>query len=331
MHAEGSTSQNGKQKNIRKARWFWGAVVSLLILAAAAGMLFWPQKVLLIHPTAAKRAISALPAGICEVHVIDVGQGASILVRTQSKNILVDGGERAQGGTVVNYLKELGVTQLDFVIASHHHTDHIGGLIEVFEKIKTKNIIMPDVPEAMLPTNSTYFDFLNTAEESGAQIQIISNPQEIVMGEQVALSVVGPFLQNPGILNDTSLVVRVDAIDISFLLMGDAEASAENALLQSNIPLEAEILIAGHHGGATSSSAPFLARVSPRAAIISVGAENPYGHPHREALARLQNAAWVYRTDLNKTVVCVTDGSAVAVSTHQTDTVYQANALGRVV
>ena len=301
----------------------------LLILAAAAGMLFWRQEVLLIHPIAAKRAMNVLPAEICEVHVIDVGQGASILVRTQTMNVLVDGGERAQGGTVVNYLKELGVTQLDFVIASHHHTDHIGGLIEVLKRIKTKHIIMPDVPDAMLPTNATYFRFLDAAQESGAQIQIIKEPLRFSMGKPVTLSIVGPFLKNPAVLNDTTLVVRVDAMDVSFLLMGDAEASIENALLQSNDPIEAEILVAGHHGGATSSSATFLAGVSPRAVIIPVGDDNPYGHPHREALARLQSAARVYRTDLNKTVVCVTDGSAVAVSTHKTDTVYQANVPGR--
>ena len=330
MRAEGSTRQSGKQKNKRGFRRLWGVAVPLLILGAAAGLLFWRQEVLLIHPIAAQRAMNVLPAEICEVHIIDVGQGASILVRTQTINILVDGGERAQGGMVANYLKELGVKQLDYVIVSHHHTDHIGGLIEVLKKIKTKSIIMPDVPDAMLPTNATYFHFLDAAEKSGAQIQIVKEPLQIGLGEPISLSVVGPFLQNPAILNDTTLVIRVDAMDVSFLLMGDAETSAEDALLQSNIPIEAEILVAGHHGGATSSAKPFLTAVYPRAAIISVGADNPYGHPHHEALARLQSAARVYRTDLDKTVVCVTDGSAVAVTTHKTDTVYQANKPGRV-
>jgi beta-lactamase superfamily II metal-dependent hydrolase len=111
--------------------------------------------------------------------------------------------------------------------------------------------------------------------------------------------------------------------------MGDAEADAETALLQSKQPIDADILVAGHHGGSTSSIQAFLDAVNPKTVVIPVGEDNPYGHPHREALSRLQSAAPVLRTDLDETVVCLTDGNTSKISPHRTATVIESAAAGR--
>ncbi len=328
MDADKPMTSQKEKAPIKKRHNLWITAL-IILLAAAAGVLFWHREILLIHPATAKRAMEAMPQAVCAVHVIDVGQGAGILVRTPTAAVLIDAGERARGDEVVGYLKALGVDRLDVVIASHHHTDHIGGLIEVLSRVETSYLLMPDVPDGMQPTNGTYFRFLDAAEKSGALVQIATQPMQVVMGDEVVLTVLGPFMPEPQSLNDTTLVVRVDAGKTGFLFMGDAESAAETALLQSKQPIDADILVAGHHGGSTSSIQDFLDAVNPKTVVIPVGADNPYGHPHREALSRLQSAAPVLRTDLDETVVCLTDGYTIKVSTHRNDTVLESDDAGR--
>jgi competence protein ComEC len=199
------------------------------------------------------------------------------------------------------------------MIASHPHSDHIGGLTELVKKMPVKKLIMPSVPKKLVPNNGMYRDFLAALESEQIPVEICDGPQTVDLGG-ASLAIIGPFLEDPGNLNDCSLAVRVDARDASFLLMGDCEAPAEKALMASGTDLDTDILLAGHHGSDTSSTPAFLLAVTPMASAVSVGEGNSYGLPDKSIIARLLRFGPVYRTDQQGGIVFSTDGETISVS-----------------
>lgn len=241
------------------------------------------------------------------VHVIDVGQGDSILVKFGSHAMLIDAGERGNTDIIVNYLKGLGVEKLEYVVATHPHSDHIGSMPGVIEAFEVQNVIMPKLPKKLVPTTSIYKQLIKTVKASGAKT-ISAKPQAEYMLGDAKITILGP-VGTPEDLNDASIVLRVDYGSNSFMFTGDAEAASEKRILDSGADVNADVLKMGHHGSSTSTCKEFFDAVSPSLALISCGADNDYGHPHRETLQLLKESGIDYeRTDLKGTIIVGSDG-----------------------
>jgi len=250
------------------------------------------------------------------IHVLDMGQADSVLIRSPGMNVLIDAGENDQGALVLRYLEDLGIGKLDIVIGTHPHSDHIGGLDTVISGTRIGKVILPAIPDDLVPTTQTYTDLLTAIDGKGLRITVAQPGMELDLGDGVIMTLLGP-LEDYEDLNDMSVITRVDYGDTAFLFTGDAEARAELDLAE-RWDLKADVLKLSHHGSKTSSAAAFLDAVSPSVGVISCGLDNSYGHPHSEVMERLaQRDIEIYRTDLMGTVVLRSDGRQIAVSTEK--------------
>lgn len=240
------------------------------------------------------------------VSFIDVGQGNCTLLTCNGKAILVDSGEVGATSTVIAYIKNLGIDELNCVIVTHPHTDHMGAMTEILYEFKIDDLIMPEIPEEIIPTNKTYEKFL-TAVSDNADNVIAAEPGETYSYGEMTLEIFAP-LRDYDNLNDMSAVSRVSYGDTSVMFTGDATATVEKDLLKKNIDYSATILNVGHHGSKTSSSENWLKAVNPEYAVICCGANNEYGHPHSVVTERLENLGIkYYQTDLLGTIVFESD------------------------
>ena len=257
-------------------------------------------------------AIANLPAATAvTVHFIDVGQGDAALIRcTPGGTALIDGGPGLATDRLIEYLKDAGVETIDLLIATHPHEDHIGGLPEVFARFKVLSVIDSGVAH----TTRAYAQYLDALQReqaiSGCTYQKPTG-QRIALAANVTLTILGPG-GNMDSLNNSSVVARLDFGRTAFLFTGDALYQAEEHLLDGGARLAADVLKVSRHGSSTSTSARFLAAVGPQHAVISAGADNPYGHPTKQTLDRLaKTGAMVYRTDRHGDVLFRSDGKAV--------------------
>lgn len=254
------------------------------------------------------------------VHVIDVGQGDSILILAGGKSVLIDAGEKEYGGRVVSFLKDKGVTKLDYLIATHPHSDHIGGMAEVVSEIGAEKIIVPKLPDDMVPTTKVYENFLKAVKNGGMKLTAAKAGRVYDIAEIGGLPVTMTILA-PGEgaefedLNDYSVCVRVDFNRVSWLFSGDLSEDGEKALLNSGQDIDVTAYKVSHHGSSSSSSEKLLEKVTPRLCVISCGEGNSYGHPHEETLSRLEEfTGSIYRTDLCGAVSVYSDGEKLYVS-----------------
>lgn len=241
------------------------------------------------------------------VHFIDVGQADCTLLQYGDQFALVDGGNTDDSGLVANYLKQLGAERLDLVVGTHPHEDHIGGLAYVLNHFPADEVWSGPITY----TNSVVDRFLSGAAGQGLTVQYPDPGHSITLGD-VSITVLGPVREDYEDVNDLSLVLMVQYGDIRFLLTGDMESIAESDLIDSGADIRADVLKVGHHGSYSSSSYRFLKYVSAKYAVIPVGRDNEYGHPHENPLSRLiQSGANVYRTDQMGTVVAACNGEDV--------------------
>jgi len=227
------------------------------------------------------------------VYFIDVGQGDSIFIDTSGFDVLIDGGTRTAGTTVVSFLQDLSITEIHLMVATHMDADHIGGLITVLKSaIQVDDILINN----QTGTTVTYNDFMALAN-----IHTVSAAQRgdtCILTPNANLTLLNPvqpleFDEQ----NLNSVAMRLQVGDSSFLLMGDAEDVTEESILQSGLEVSGDVLKVGHHGSNTATTDSFLTAVSPSIAIISAGDGNPYGHPHQETLDKLfANQITVYGT-----------------------------------
>ena len=252
------------------------------------------------------------PVAVGEMFVdfVDVGQGDCTLIRTADAVILIDAGEAGTADTVVSYLKEKGIKNIDCCIATHPHSDHIGALYRIFEEFSVDTVLLPDIPDELIPTTSTYEKFLDGLEN-------VKNIIPTGAGDNfdfgsLNLDILGPVKEYDD-LNQMSLVSKVSFGNTSVMLTGDAETPAETDMLKKrDVDYSADILKVGHHGSKTSTSEKWLKAVNPHFAVVSCGLDNDYGHPHKSIVNRLENfGVEYYRTDLEGHILFKSDGNEI--------------------
>jgi competence protein ComEC len=244
---------------------------------------------------------------------IDVGQGDAILLTfPHNESLLIDGGKEQEGPTVVAYLYSVGITHLNGVVATHPDSDHIGGLITVLSSVQVDRVYDLGLPKS----SATYKTFLQLIAEKNITYTKSRAGDNIAIDTDTTVFVINPSLLISALVapdNDHSIVIKVTYQHVSYLLTGDAESSAESHMI-SMYNCSAYLLKVGHHGSSGASSEVFLKAVMPHIAVISVGANNSYGHPAPQALTRLAAVnATVYRTDTQGTIIVTTNGQTVDV------------------
>ena len=243
-----------------------------------------------------------------QVHFIDVGQGDSILIRQKDHSMLVDAGENDQGDVVVSYLKSQGIDQLDYVIGTHPHSDHIGGLDDVIQSFEVDRVFLPPIEH----TTATFEEVLDAIEVKDLSLTLPQVGDVWELGE-ASFTILAPNKDYGDDLNNWSIGIRVEYGDNHFVLCGDAEAQAEADICANGLPLGADVLKAGHHGSSTSTSDLFLDQVAPSWVVIQCGKDNSYGHPHKETLEKLKGRGiGVLRTDLEGTLIAASDGEEIS-------------------
>lgn len=248
-------------------------------------------------------------SGSFTVHFIDVGQADSALVTCDGHSMLIDGGNADDSNLVYSVLQRETEGHLDYVVGTHAHEDHIGGLSGAFEA-DTADVTFCPVTEY---DSKAFRNFKTRADERGGGITIPAVGDTFTIGE-ASVTVVA-VNSVPEDTNNTSIVIRIVYGDTSFLFTGDAEQETEEKILETGQDIESTVLKVGHHGSSTSTSQAFLDAVSPTYAVISCGKDNSYGHPHSETLAKLSSAGVeVLRTDELGDIYCTSDGTEVTFS-----------------
>lgn len=273
----------------------------VLLLLTAVSIALWA----LLTPSAA--------TGLLQVTFLDVGQGDAAWLKTpDGLDILIDGGYQSEGLGLVSYLQEHGVIDIEVIVLSHPHADHVGGLVTVLQSMD----VDAAVTNCQDYSSTVYQTFKDLLVTKAIPTVCAQDGDSLAWGSYISATVVNPpdpLMTAPDPINNNSVVLRISYGAIDFLFTGDIESEAEAEILGRGRTVEAEILKVAHHGSDSSSTAPFLTAVDPEMAVISVG-PNSYGHPTAEAIQRLRDAgATIYRTDLNGTIVVTTDGTTYSV------------------
>ncbi len=248
-----------------------------------------------------------------EVHFIDVGQADSILIKNSSSAMLIDAGNNDDGDLVVSYLKEQGVKKLDYVVGTHPHEDHIGGMDDVINSFEVETVILPSKTH----TSRTFLDVLTAIKKSKRKITPARARDEYALGKD-EFTILSPKKNGDyeEEMNNWSVCLRLVHGSTSFVFTGDAEAPVEEEMLKSGQELGGTVFKAAHHGSETSNTEAFLDAVDPEYVVISCGVDNQYGHPDLSVLEELEERdIEVFRTDEQGTVVAVSDGKKIQWST----------------
>ncbi|EML6499275.1 ComEC/Rec2 family competence protein [Clostridioides difficile] len=245
---------------------------------------------------------------LLSIHMIDVGQGDSILVQTPTnKNILIDGGDEDSENIIISYLRQKRIKTIDIIIATHPDSDHIGSLDNVIKKFNVNSIYMPE----QSTDSEAYQNLINSCMDKNLSIQYLYKNDVLNIDNNINIYVLSPsYIQEESNLN--SIVFKLTFNDNSFLFMGDAEEENEKEILHSFKLNNINFIKIGHHGSNSSSSLEFIKKISPDIAAISCGYKNQYGHPHRKVIDNLkQNHVSIYRTDRIGDIVFYSDGEII--------------------
>ena len=248
---------------------------------------------------------------VVKVEYIDVGQADAILIENDKKYMLIDAGNNEDGDLLVNYFKDKNITDFEYVVATHPHEDHIGGMDNIIKNFNIKNYYMPDC----YTTTKTFEELLDALEEKNLSFETPDIDSEFLLGD--ALFKVLYTGTDKRDLNNTSIVLRMTYKDVSFMFTGDATNTTEKKIIAKD--LQSDVLKVGHHGSQYSTSDEFLDKVNPKYAIISVGTGNVYDHPKDITLNKLKGIE-VHRTDKEGTIRVISDGKNIDIETFKTNT-----------
>lgn len=250
-------------------------------------------------------------------HYIDVGQGDCEFVEfPDGKTMLIDAGPADSADKVISYIERLGYSSIDYVVATHPHTDHIGGMKKVIEHFRIGTVYMPDAES----NTSTYSSLLKAIDKKGKKIKKAKAGTKIYSGStsQLKVQTLAPVMDSYDSLNNYSVVIKITYGKVRLLYMGDAERESEEQMIKKNYDLSADIIKVGHHGSSTSSSQSFVKKVNAQFAIISVGENNDYHHPHNQVVNRwIKSGAEIIRTDECGDIVVTTDGDEFGIDTEK--------------
>lgn len=224
--------------------------------------------------------------------------------------MLIDCGPRSGKDNLFNYLNNLNIKKLDYVIATHPHEDHIGNMADVIRKYDVGAFYAPKVTH----TSKTFEKMVDAVEAKNLKINVIkAGTDSIDLGEGTKVSVFSPIQSEYSNLNNYSPIMKIEFGSNSFLFTGDAEKDVEKEVLAKDVNLKADVLKFGHHGSSTSTSEEFFKAVNPSIGVICLGADNTYGHPHKETLNLIKKYNLkVYRTDTDGSIVLVSDGKNIS-------------------
>lgn len=245
-----------------------------------------------------------------KVHYINVGQGDSILVQVNNKNLLIDAGPEDASEKLLSYLSKQNIKKFDYVVATHPHEDHIGGMSSIIKKYK---IDMFYAPKKTTDTK-TFENMINALSHKKMKINIAKAGVTLDLGNNVICEMIAPNKSSYESLNNYSAVIMIKYGSSKFLFMGDAEKLSEKEILSCKKDISCDVLKIGHHGSNSATSKAFLSAVSPSIAVISCGKNNDYGHPHNQTLSALKEKnIKVYRTDINNTIIITSNGKNINV------------------
>ena len=290
-----------KKSRNRIFKSFAGVLLVLSMLLSGAAGTHGMQESL------AEDVTATMQKGEMKIHFLDVGQGLSILVQSEGKNLIYDGGDKKTSSFVVSYLKRQKVETIDYVISSHYDADHMAGLIGCLNAFDVKHVISSDYKH----TSKLYKSFVKAIKADGLKMEHPPVGKTFAFGSG-SFTILAPSVINKRDSNNNSVAIKLINGDNSLVFTGDAEHSSESAMCNTGINLECDVLVPGHHGSATATSWEFLQKTIPEYAVISCGADNQYGHPDKDTMDKLESMGiQVYRTDKQGTITVISDGETL--------------------
>lgn len=242
-----------------------------------------------------------------EVHFIDVGQGSATLIESEGHYMLVDGGDSKYTSKLISYLQNESVGKLDYVIATHYDADHLNGVIDALDLYSADVVIAPNYKAE----SKVYQSFISIIDEKNIDITYPKTGTSYKIGD-AEFTILAPNDTHYSDANDYSVAIKLVNGNNSFIMTGDAEIESEYEMIETGIDLSCDVYLAGHHGSKYSSSQAFMQEMNPESVVISVGKDNRYGHPSKDALARLNAMGCdIYRTDELGDIVAVSDGKNI--------------------
>lgn len=249
---------------------------------------------------------------LLKVHYLDVGQGDSIFIELpNNETMLIDAAESYQSENIINYLKNLNYQKIDYVIGTHPHTDHIGGLKDIINTFEIGKIYMPKV----VSTTKTYESLLMAIKDKNLKINTAKAGTSIIDTDALKINILAPTNSTYTELNNYSVVTKITYGTTKFLFMGDAEKLSENEIKEN---VTADVIKIGHHGSNTSSSINFIKKVNAKYGIISVGLNNKYNLPKEETITNWENSGTkIYLTSINGTITAISDGTNIKIESEK--------------
>lgn len=247
-----------------------------------------------------------LDKNFIEVHFINVGQGDCTLIKGNKINLLIDSGSKIYKDKVISYLKKEKIKEINLLIATHPHEDHIGSMSYIIDNFKINKFYAPKVQE----NTPCFSSMIKSLKNKNLKINTLKASDEMYLSDDLKCTILAPQCSTYKSLNNYSIVMKIEYKSTSFLFTGDAENISESEILSKNSNIKSNILKLGHHGSNTSSTEIFLKKVSPQLAIASCGKNNPFNHPSIKVIKRLKKENInLLRTDIDGDIIIYSNGT----------------------